>query len=113
MAASVKTSGTQAATNTTEHTLATVVDAGTYQLVVDLSAMLTGTPADVVTIKVFSKVVSDASAEDLEEVYSFIGGQTKTAWRSVPILSPNEVRFTLRCDFPSGTRLFPWAVYQP
>jgi hypothetical protein len=111
MAASVNTSGSQTTTIAVEHTLATITAAGTYQLVVDLAAMLGGTTPDVVRIYVYGKARS-ADTERIEEVYSFVGLQAKPLWRSPPVWSPHHIRFSLNQE--QGTsRAFPWAVYQP
>lgn len=111
MAASVNTSGSQTATINTEHTLATITAAGTYQLVVDLAAMTGGATPDTTKIYVYGKARS-SDAERLEEVYSFVAQQGKPLWRSPPVWSPHSIRFTLQQTTGTG-RAYPWAVYQP
>jgi len=111
MAASVNTSGSQTATVGTEHQLASIATAGTFQAVVDLTNMASGATPDVVEIRVYGKCRS-TDAEKLEEVYSFIGLQTKPLWRAPPVWSPHHYRVTLKQTQGTG-RAFPWAIYQP
>ena len=110
MALSVNTSGSQTATVTTEHTLATVTDANVFVLTVDVSAMTNGAPADRVTIREYGKARS-SDTERLLKSYFIMGAQAETLFQTVPRVSPHHVRYTLTQD--TGTsRAFPWAIYQ-
>lgn len=109
MAAAVKTSGSQTATITTEHTLATVTDPGVYQLAVDLAAMTNGTTPDLVEIRIYGKART-TDTERLIDARSFIGAQTNTLFISVPLISPHHYKVTLTQTQGTG-RAYPWAVY--
>lgn len=110
MAAAVKTSGSQTATITTEHTLATVTDAGTYELNVDVSAMVGGTTPDIVVIREYGKARS-SDTERLIKAYTLVGAQTETLIKTVPRISPHHFKVTLTQTQGTG-RAFPWAVYE-
>ena len=107
MTASVKTSGSQTATVTTEHTLATVTDAGTYQLAVDVANLAGG---DSVTLKIYGKA---RSSDTEREVYSatFAQPQTNNLKISIPVVSPHHLKATLKQTTGTG-RAFPWAIYE-
>lgn len=109
MAVAVKTSGSQTCTVTTEHTLATITDAGVYYLALDLNALVDGATPDILTVKSYGKARSSDS-ERLMEVWEFIGGQGKPLWRSNPELSPHSLRYSITQDQGTG-RAIPWAVY--
>lgn len=111
MPASVNTSGSQTAVISTEHVLATITAAGTYQLVIDLSSMVGGTTPDELRIAIYGKARS-SDAERIEEVYHFIGSQAKPLWRSPPVWSPHHFKASITQTAGTG-RAFPWAVYQP
>lgn len=104
--ASVKTSGSQTATVPTEHTLATVTDAGTYQLVVDTANMVDG---DVLELKAYGKARSSDTERELYFA-SFANAQTQDLKASLAVVSPHHMKVTL--NQTAGTsRAFPWAVY--
>lgn len=107
MAASVKTSGSQTAVISTEHTLATVTDAGTYALAVDLTNMAAG---DRVELRIYGKCRS-TDAETLIDYFSAIGPQGQPLNISHPRLSPHYYKVTLKQTAGTG-RAFPWAIYQ-
>lgn len=111
MAASVNTSGSQTAVISTQHVLATITAAGTYQLVVDMSAMAGGTTPDELRVFLFGKART-GDAEVTEEVYHFVGAQSKPLWRSPPVWSPHYFKVAITQTAGTG-RAFPWAVYQP
>lgn len=105
---SVKTSGTQAATLNTEHTLATVTDPANYQLKVDLSAL---TGSDVVELRIYSKVLA-AGAEGLEHRATYgPGALSAPIVASLPVDSPHHLRATLKQIAGTG-RSFDWAIYE-
>lgn len=109
MAVSVADSGSQTATISTEHDLATITTAGVYQLAVDLNAMTDGSTEDRVTIRAYGKARS-SDTERLMEQWEFTGSQAKPLFRTNPEISPHSLRYTLRQDQGTG-RAFPWAVY--
>src|SRR4030066_540849 len=103
----VEASGTQTATISTEHTLATVSTAKTLVLLVDVNAMVN---ADELELRVKTKMLS--------------GGTTRVAYKasykhaqpaddlikiSIPIPRDQEAVFTLKQVAGTG-RAFPWKV---
>lgn len=111
MAASVNTSGAQSVSIGVETTLATISAAGTYQLVVDLSVLSNGATPDLLEVRIYGKARS-ADTERLEEMYVFVGAQSKPLWRSPPVWSPHHLRVSI--EQTQGTaRTYPWAIYQP
>lgn len=110
MAVSVKTSGSITATLTTEHTLATVTDAGVYQLVVDVNAMTGGATPDILELRYYGKARS-GDTERLEAVHTLAGAQSLPLFRAFPVVSPHHLKVTLKQTQGTG-RAYPWAVYQ-
>lgn len=109
--AAVNTSGSQTATVSTEHTLATVTSAGVFQLAVDLAAMTDGTTPDITRIRIYSKARS-ADTERLVEVYEFIGSQGKPLFFTIPLIQAvSNYRVTLQQIQGTG-RAYPWAVLE-
>lgn len=107
MAVSVKTSGTQTATLTTEHTLATITDAGTYQLAVDLDNLVND---ETVTLRIKVKIASGKSSKLLfEAIYKHDQG-TQVIALSPPVPAPIEFVATLTQTGGTG-RDFDWAIY--
>lgn len=107
---SVNASGSQTCTISTEHTLATVTAAGTYQLALDLAELVDAATPDILTVRLYTKCRS-SDTERLSESWEFIGAQGKPNWRSNPELSPHHVRFTITQSQGTG-RAIPWAVYE-
>jgi hypothetical protein len=103
----VNTSGSLTATaGGTEDTLATVTDAGVYQLVVDAAAMTDG---DSVTLRVYGKArSSDAERVLYESTFANLQGWPLKA--SVAVPSPHYFKATLT-QTAGSARAFPWAVY--
>lgn len=105
MANTSAASGTQSATLTTEHTLATITTIGTYQLNVDTTNLVNG---ETLTLRAKTKTLSGgASGLAYEAVYKHAQGDVQKF--SVPIAILIEVVFTLRQDGGTG-RAFPWNV---
>lgn len=102
--------GQQAATIGTEHTLATITTAGTYQLETDLDLMLGGTTPDLVELRAKVKI---RTGESLKQVYgaSYIGDQgTEDVVKvSPPVVCVTELVFTLKQTQGTG-RTFTWSV---
>lgn len=102
------TSGSQSATLDTEHTLATITDAGIYVLRVDTDNMVAG---DRVVLRAKTEGRSSESTAKLVYEYSFSGEQTEIIKDSPPIAVPasGQVVFTLEQTDGTG-RAFPWSV---
>jgi hypothetical protein len=110
VAVSVNTSGSQAATLTTEHDLATVTTAGVYVLAVDCNAMTNGTTPDVLELTIYGKARSSDSVRRVA-VYTLIGQQSVgVLFLTVPYISPHFFKVTLKQTTGTG-RTFPWAIY--
>lgn len=111
MAATVNTSGSQTATISTEHTLATVTTATVLVLSVDVAAMVGGTTPDILELRIYGKART-SDTERLLKVWSFVGVQFETLFESVPFISPHHFKATLKQTQGTG-RAYPWAIYQP
>jgi hypothetical protein len=103
--ASIKTEGSQVTSGTTEHTLATVTDAGTYVLAVDLSDMV---KADVLKLRIKTKLTSGDTSR-LAYIATYSGLQSIMNTYSIPVVAPIEFVATLQMTVGGGT--FIWAVY--
>lgn len=109
MTVAVKTSGSQTATVTTEHDLATVTDAGVYQLAVDVANMTGGSTPDILELRIYGKARS-SDTERLLKAYSLVGAQSETLFVAPALISPHHMRCTLKQAQGTG-RAFPWAIY--
>lgn len=107
MAVTEKTGGQQSATLDTEHTLATVTDAGIYVLRVDLANLVAG---DVVRLKVYAKARNATDPERLHysAVYGPLPPDSKLA-DCVPVVSSGHFKATLEQTDGTG-RAFPWVI---
>lgn len=108
MAVTEKTSGSQTATISTEHTLATVTDAGIYTVRVDINALAAG---DIVELRVYAKCRNGTDSERLihgPAVYGPVVPDQKLA-ESVPIMSAGHFKPTLKQTAGTG-RAFPWVI---
>ena len=111
MTVSVNTSGSQTATIGTDHSLATISSAGTYQYVVDVSNLASGTTPDILQLTIYTKCRSTDS-EVLTEIFYLIGAQNIKVWKSPPF-GAASADYTVKLKQTQGTgRAFPWAVYQ-
>jgi hypothetical protein len=109
MAVSENTGGTQTATVGTEHTLATVNTAGTYQLIVDLDNLANG---DVVELRIKVKARSTSTAKVLfVATYSNAQGPDGALAISPPVPAPHQFIATLKQTAGTG-RNFEWSIYQ-
>lgn len=110
MAATQESSGTQTATVTTEHTLATITTAKPFQLIVDINALAAG---EYVEIKVKRKALSGGTTRiAFAAVYSWLDAGVAPEVVTPPILSTQEYVATLKQLNGTG-RAFPWAVETP
>ncbi len=106
--ATVQIDGEQTATLTSEHVLATVTAAGTYQLMVDVANLAAG---ETLWLRIYGKARSTGTERLL---YSHrVKGETlvEPLVGSLAVVSPHHAKFTLRQDGGTG-RAFPWAVYK-
>lgn len=106
---SVKTSGAQFCAIGTEYTLATVTDAGVYQLVLDVSNLGDGSTPDILRIRHYGKSRS-TDTERLAEEWYLVGSQSQPLWRSNPEISPHSYRVTITQTQGTG-KVIPWAIY--
>jgi hypothetical protein len=111
MAVTVDSSGTQAATVNTEHTLDDVAGPGTYQLGVDMTNMASG---DVVELRIY-KMFKTGGTRRVTYFASYQGVQPTDDMGkvSVPISTglndSGSIRFTLKQVAGTG-RNFDWEV---
>ena len=98
-------SGSQTATVTTEHTLATVTVAGTFTLTVDLSNMALG---DKLTLRTKLKVRSSGTTRTAD-VGHYAHVQERLVSVSIPLPTVTEAVFTLEQTAGTG-RVFEWEV---
>lgn len=104
-------SGTQTATVTTEHTLASVNQAGVYTLHVDTVNMAAG---DVLELRVYQMVLTGGTAR-VAHFMQYSGAQPAHDQIKPSIPLSNELtdtdalKFTLKQTFGTG-RAFPWKV---
>lgn len=105
MAVTEATSGSQTATISTEHTLATITTPGVYMLRVDVNAMALGDRL------VLRAKVKARSADTTRQLFSavFEHVQADTITDSIPVPIVHEVVFTLQQTAGTG-RAFPWSV---
>ena len=108
MTVQVNTSGSQTATISTEHTLATVATAGVFLLVVDLATLVAG---DVVELRVYGKARSSDTERLLHRGTYGPSPLASPLVMSVPLVSPHHLKATLKQTAGTG-RAFPWAIYE-
>ncbi len=106
MALAIETDGSQTATISTEHSLATLVGAKTRVLVVDLVNLAAG---DVVTLRI-KTAARAAGTERIAYAATFRDAQPAPVSMSVPAPMANGGTVTLQQTAGTG-RAFPWAVY--
>lgn len=99
--------GSQTATLTTEHTLATISADGTYQLQVDCNNMALG---DVTLLRAKLKVRSSGTTRLLYE-HRLTHVQASPVVVTVPVASTNELVYTLTQTAGTG-RAYPWEIVQ-
>lgn len=101
------TGGTQTATVSTEHTLATITTGGTFVLAVDLADLVNG---DTVELRVNVKTRSASTARQVYAA-SYSHAQADPVAVSVPVPAPHSAAFTLK-QTAGSSRDFDWAVYE-
>lgn len=105
--ATSKNDGSQTAVISTEHTLDTITDAGSFVLMVDMNAMVLG---DKLTLRAKVKVRSVGTTR-LAYTANYSQNQGEPVAISIPIASVNEVVFTLEQTAGTG-RVFPWEIVE-
>ena len=106
MAVTIEASGTQTATLTTEHTLATETDAKVYVLLVDTKNLVNG---ETLTLRAKLKVLTGSTSALVYEA-NYIHIQQEIVKTSIPVTSPGfEIIFTLEQNGGTG-RAFEWSV---
>ena len=100
-----KSEGSQLTVITTEHTLATVTDAGNYLLKVDLNVMALG---DIVELRVKSKVRSTGTTR-LMDMGVYTNVQDSLISVSIPDATVEEIVVTLT-QTAGSVRTFDWAL---
>lgn len=109
MAVSENTGGSQTATINTEHTLATITAAGTYQLVVDISNLADG---DELELRIKVKARSGSTSRVVfVGTYAHDPGSDGEVAISPPTPAPHEFVATLKQVAGTG-RAFDWAIYE-
>jgi hypothetical protein len=106
MAVTEAASGSQTATISTEHTLATITTPGTYSLQVGTVNMAAG---DTTILRIYGKVRS-IDAEMLIHESACSDVQADTMKVSHAYLTPHYLKFTLTQTAGTG-RAYPWSVY--
>lgn len=97
--------GSQTATITTEHTLATLTTGKTFVFVVDTGAMASG---DTLELRIYT-IVRSGGTERLAYIQTFVGAQTDPQKYSVPVPADVSFKATLKQTVGTG-RTFPWKV---
>jgi hypothetical protein len=101
----VDASGTQAAVIGTEHTLDTSNANGTFQLLVDVSALQLG---DVLELRVYTKVLATSGLNQVWKA-TIAQPQFNQVAPSPPLPSDQQIRFTLKQVAGVG-RNYDWKV---
>jgi len=105
--ASEEASGTQLAVISTEPTLATITDAGVYQLFLDAKNMVNG---DVLELRAKMKVLTGSTAGQAS-IGQFSNIQSDPVVFSIPFGIVWSIAFTLKQTAGTG-RNFDWSVVQ-
>ena len=108
MALSILQSGTLTADGTEQQLGTTITTAGTYQLIVDIDAMVN---ADITEFRTKVKSFTGQTSKVLFfSTYAHDQGADGALLISPPIPAPIEIIFTLKQT--AGTnRAYPWAIY--
>ncbi len=104
MAWAVDSSGTQSATVTTEHSLATPTTVATYVLSVDTVNMVNG---DLLELRCYDMVDGSNYRQMWKGTYQHV--QINNAKASPPIAVTTQAKFTLK-QAAGTSRNFPWSV---
>lgn len=110
MTVSAKSSGTQTTSGTTEHTLATITDAGVYELNLDISALAGGATPDILEVREKRKTLSGGTQRE-EWCESLVGGACPAMVTFRAKLTVIEVVYTIKMTQGSN-RAIPWSINQ-
>ena len=113
MSVTVSTSGSQTTTTTASaYGLVTATAQGVYQFVMNTVNLTSSATADWIEIQVFGQITSTATNR-LIDVYTIVGPQSQTFFRTQPYVSPHSFSvFLFHKQFALGSGTdFPWAVY--
>lgn len=103
--------GTQTATVTTEHSLATVSSPKSYTLTVDTSNMVFGSTNDELELKVKTKALTGGTERVAYYSY-FVGAQDIPIKISIPVPVAYTATFTLK-QTAGTSRNFDWNITTP
>jgi hypothetical protein len=108
MSLAVHSEGSQTATLTTEHTLATITTGlpKTLVLGVDAGALADG---ETLTLRIYS-ILRSGGTERLDQEAVFVHQQGVPIKRSIPVPADVSFKATLRQDGGTG-RAFPWKIW--
>jgi len=104
----VNVDGSQTATISTEHTLATINTGGVFVLAVDMANLVAG---DVVEVRIYGKARTGDTERLLHRGTYGPAALASPLVMSVPIASPHHFKATLKQTAGTG-RAFPWAIYE-
>ena len=108
MTVSAKSSGTQTTSGTTEHTLATITDAGVYELNLDISALAGGATPDILEVRQKIKTLSGGTERE-EWCECFVGGACPPAATFRAKLTTISIVYTIKMT-QGADRAVPWSI---
>lgn len=108
MTVSAKSSGTQTTSGTTEHTLATITDAGVYELNLDVSALVGGATPDILAVREKRKTLSGGT-QRTEWTEYLVGGACGTMVTFRAKMTTIEIVYTIQMTQGSD-RAIPWSI---
>jgi hypothetical protein len=100
----VDSSGSQTATISTEHSLATPTTNATYEYAVDTSNMVNG---DLLELRCYEMIDGSNYRQCWKGTYQHV--QTNPGKKSPPLVVITQAKFTLKQTAGTG-RVFPWSV---
>ena len=113
MPVSEKAGGSQTAVVGTEHTLTTITDAGTYQLLVSLRNMVGGTTPDELELRIKVKIRTGEVLEEIIPPGVYVGAQGNNLIAvSPPVPGVVEWVATLKQTAGAAGRAFVWSVVE-
>lgn len=110
MTVTVNSSGTQACTIGTEHTLATITTSNVFELQLDTSAIVGGATPDILEVREYMKVLGGGT-EQLRKVHVIRGAQSQQCFTTVPRMSATSIRYSIKQTQGTG-RSIPWGITQ-
>lgn len=104
---SENTSGSQTATLTTEHTLATISTAGTFIVNIDAANLVDG---EELAIRIYGKARTSDTERKVYE-HNIANTQPAPLITSLPYATPHHMKVTIEQNGGTG-RAFPWSIYE-